>query len=121
MKLISCNSCGMHHYQHEEGCPHCSISRKTSMGGRTAMALLLGLSLSACGDKSGDTGTEPASEPTAEPGAEMAYGVPMVDEDGDGYYADEDDCDDSNADIHPGAEETPGDGIDSNCDGEDDT
>jgi hypothetical protein len=59
------------------------------------------------------------------------YGMPdsmsMTDEDGDGYYVEggmngeEADCDDSNPDINPGAVETPGDGVDSNCDGEDDS
>jgi len=46
------------------------------------------------------------------------------DEDGDGYEAvasGGDDCDDSNAAINPGASETAGDTVDSNCDGADDT
>ncbi|PJE77266.1 hypothetical protein COV05_00235 [Candidatus Uhrbacteria bacterium CG10_big_fil_rev_8_21_14_0_10_48_16] len=65
---------------------------------------------------------------------EIDDGLPIVesylDEDGDGYgtgdvvqtcglegYATQDgDCNDANADIHPGAEDPTGDGIDSNCD-----
>lgn len=37
------------------------------------------------------------------------------DQDGDGHF--EDDCDDTNANIHPGAEESCYDGVDSDCDG----
>jgi hypothetical protein len=41
-----------------------------------------------------------------------------VDGDGDGTnFAD--DCDDANADIHPGAYDAPGDGVDQDCNGED--
>ena len=57
-------------------------------------------------------------------GPQPDYGAPetgIMDMDGDGYSTDEGDCDDTNADIHPMAEESPGDGVDSNCDGEDDT
>jgi hypothetical protein len=62
---------------------------------------------------------------TGEPQPDPDYGVPdtgmYVDNDGDGYSEAEGDCDDTNADIYPGAPETPGDGVDSNCDGNDDT
>ncbi|MFH1445122.1 MAG: MopE-related protein [Nanoarchaeota archaeon] len=40
----------------------------------------------------------------------------MVDEDGDNYYANIDDCDDDNADINPGEDEEC-DGIDNDCSG----
>ena len=54
------------------------------------------------------------------PDAEPAYGVMLVDNDEDGYEQDVD-CDDEDPDRHPDAEETPGDGIDSNCNEDDDT
>ncbi len=41
------------------------------------------------------------------------------DADNDGYSPCDGDCDDDNDDVHPDAEETPGDGVDSNCDGDD--
>ena len=42
-----------------------------------------------------------------------------TDEDGDGYSANQGDCDDDDASIHPGATDSCGDGIDQDCSGED--
>jgi len=56
--------------------------------------------------------------------AQDGYGiakVDAVDDDLDGYFVPGEDCDDEDPDVNPEAEETPGDGVDSNCDGEDDT
>jgi hypothetical protein len=47
------------------------------------------------------------------------YGVEVVDADQDGSWEGED-CDDTDPERYPGAEELPGDGVDSDCDGEDD-
>lgn len=77
--------------------------------------LTLVAGLSACGGLMKDGGALPA------------YGVAETgvfdsgDADGDGYSAAQGDCDDGDDAIHPGAEETVGDGVDANCDGEDDT
>jgi hypothetical protein len=57
---------------------------------------------SACGDKE-----DPIGDDT---------GTPVQDADGDGFSADED-CDDGDAEVHPGAEETC-DEVDNDCDGE---
>ena len=67
---------------------------------RTSPFVILTLSLCACdiNKKTDDTGP-------AEP----------VDADGDGYSADED-CDDDDASVNPGASEVVGDGVDNDCD-----
>jgi hypothetical protein len=57
----------------------------------------------------------PTPIPTAKPG-----GAGGIDFDKDGYTSDVD-CDDKKDKIHPGAAETPGDGVDSNCNGKDDS
>ncbi|MFA5946155.1 MAG: putative metal-binding motif-containing protein [Patescibacteria group bacterium] len=44
---------------------------------------------------------------------------PLVDADGDGFWSYED-CNDDNADINPGAEEIPCNGVDEDCDGQPD-
>lgn len=45
--------------------------------------------------------------------------IEVIDLDGDGYTPSENDCDESDDAVHPGAAETPSDGIDSDCDGTD--
>jgi hypothetical protein len=47
-------------------------------------------------------------------------GFNQEDFDNDGFSEPED-CDDEDPDVNPDAEETPGDGVDSNCNDDDDT
>lgn len=102
-----CDTCGT--LVPGEACPHCTASvrpRSTATGTGLAVGAvaLLGLTFSAC---AGDGGVV------------ALYGVEITDLDGDGYD-DVDDCDDGDDSVYPGADETAGDGVDSNCDGEDD-
>jgi hypothetical protein len=74
------------------------------------------LTLAACVDKSrlysdDDGGSDDTA--AADTGSETGFSS-RDDEDGDGYTADED-CDDSNPEVHPGADEIC-DGLDNDCD-----
>ncbi len=83
-------------------CPHClAPASGPSRGGRLA-ALGLALALG------------PACVTS-----QALYGVELTDDDQDGFFADLDDCDDTDASIHPDADDELGDGIDQNCDGVD--
>ncbi|MRG92391.1 putative metal-binding motif-containing protein [Polyangium spumosum] len=112
--LKSCVSCEGFVPGSASSCPHCGAAVATS-GAPSALAGL-GKSLAALA-----TGGAMAVTLMA------CYGLPpcesSVDADGDGVPACNDygnsDCDDTNRDIHPGAEDPKGDGIDQNCDGVD--
>ena len=101
-------------------CPSCDapsdgISRASARLGKTASLLGLTVALTGCIG-----------------GVQAAYGVPIqdtggwgdtapeADADGDGS-PDSEDCQPDNANVYPGATETVGDKVDSNCDGNDDT
>jgi len=109
MALISCMHCGQPTDVRACSCPHCDAQLKRCGLGlhRAAGAALLGLVVAGCDGA-------PIDNP------EPAYGIAFIDDDGDGFEQGED-CDDSDPEVYPGADETPGDGVDSNCDGEDDT
>lgn len=69
------------------------------------------------------TAQNPAAGTTAEFGAAVALQLSLgpapedTDNDGDGYTENDGDCDDANNQVHPGANDPAGDGIDQNCDG----
>ena len=73
--LVACPSCSVHVRADEPRCPSCHRPLRDSGGriGRTAGALLMGLSLGACGDNK-DDGDSSASSITAQPD----YGVPAT-------------------------------------------
>ncbi|MES2642132.1 MAG: MopE-related protein [Myxococcota bacterium] len=112
MPLHPCPSCACHVATDAGACPHCGASIPvTARDFRLpAAALLMGLALTAC--------TFP--QPQAKYGIAINDTSEAFDGDGDGYVL-ADDCDDEDDTIHPDAEETPGDEIDSNCNEDDDT
>lgn len=121
--MKTCSSCGTHVKTADCTCPHCG-TKAACRSARTPAVALLGLALAGCTGKDDDSGANAGDTSTnmTDTGIMQAdYGVPDTDEDQDGYGVYSGDCDDTNADIHPDAPETPGDGVDSNCDGNDDT
>ena len=106
--LQLCSACGSP--SAPGSCSHCGRPLSGSSLGASALLLGVGLAIGATGCIGGITG-------------EADYGIPdtgYLDADGDGQGVAED-CDDNDPERYWGAEETPGDGVDSNCNGEDDT
>src|SRR5690242_7624988 len=111
--MKACSCCGCYCLPMEATCPHCGETFEAGAPGRAAAALLLGLALG----MNGCVGQSKYGVPDS--GAAAEYGVPdsgHVDVDGDGWEVADGDCDDDDAAIHPEAEETPDDSVDSNCD-----
>lgn len=131
-QLFLCNVCGEHHTT-TNSCHR--LRTKPTVAG-IALTALLGLT--ACGDtedkdtaNTGDTSVEDTDtsdtvDTAVDTAVAVMYGVPedtgmWVDNDEDGYTPSDGDCDDNNPEVHPDAPERPGDGVDSNCNGDDDT
>ena len=96
---------------------------------RLSLLLLLPLLSTACKDDVAPTDDSEATGEDSVSGEDSGGGdddsgaddsVSGEDADGDGAAV-EVDCDDNNAAVYPGALETTDDGIDSNCDGDDNT
>lgn len=109
MNLLPCTRCAAPILANTMECPCCGAAVEDDVTVRPIM-VLMGLVLSGC----------EVSEAVALYGAAITD-TGFIDADGDGFAPVDGDCDDDDPDIHPEAEETPGDDVDANCNGEDDT
>ncbi len=111
--LVACPACTELVVEGSCVCPHCAFKHPCHARRLSRAAALLGLGMISAG----------CDGPAVQSDYSAAWTETAVetDEDNDGWSEEDGDCDDDNADIHPEAEETPGDGVDSNCDDEDDT
>jgi len=112
LALRPCPSCAQMVFTHTCTCPHCGQTKVCRTSGLPAAGLLLGLTLAAvgCSDKG-----------TADYSAVATTDRDTEDRDDDGYSEDDGDCDDTDPEVNPGAEEIVGDDKDSNCNGDPDT
>ncbi len=67
------------------------------------------------GDADADTDTDTDTDADTDADTDTDSGGDDVDDDSDGYV--EDDCNDADASVHPGADEASGDNLDNDCDG----
>ena len=146
-----CPDCHVHNHQHAHECHECSYSFAKPASTITLKSMvLLGVLGSSCivaeskygvpmvdNDEDGVYGYEDCDDNDPQVGMGVEY---HFDNDGDGFgesapmgwvcpeeeipegwIEDGTDCNDEDANIHPEAEETAGDGVDSNCNDDDDT
>ncbi len=104
--LVACPACAALVFNGACACEHCGWKHPCASKSPSRMLLVMGLGLTLAGCP--DTHVQ------------SDYSGGVTDEDEDGYGAGRD-CDDEDPNIHPDAEEIPDDGVDSNCDGEDNT
>ena len=105
-----------------------AIARGWRWPGRAAVggaALMLGIALTAglLRASQSEPGRKIASARAALVGPTLQAGQSLLDLDGDGYARalGGGDCDDADPEVHPGAADLPGDGVDADCDGQDAT
>jgi len=124
--ILTCNECSGFIPSTEASCPNCSTSVSISkwIGPLKAVVTVatgaaLAMTLSACyGSPCAAGGNDCHFNDRPVPQEPCREGE--VDNDEDGFCG-EYDCDDSNPDIHILADEIPNDGVDQNCNGEDNT
>jgi hypothetical protein len=113
MSMLTCTRCEGFIPTGLSVCPHCEaraggVMKKivtAAAGGAVALTLM------ACYGGGPGSWMPPEGPPTG------TCASPADDIDKDGYC--QDDCDEVNASVHPGASEIPGDGIDQDCVGGD--
>jgi hypothetical protein len=109
--LRPCPACAELVFLNTCRCPHCGEAKVCRARTLPATALLMGLTLAS-------TGCNQKGQADYSGAATTDYEEESNDRDDDGWEK-ELDCDDSDSRVHPEAPEVPEDGIDSNCDGDD--
>ena len=99
------------------------LPRRRGRALAAATGLLLGALLLTVGLSGSQAARKVAVARAAFVGPSLAAGRAVLDFDHDGYARalGGGDCDDGDADIHPGALDLPGDGVDADCDGSDES